>query len=126
MIIIAVGAVAVTKVKYASRKKVPPTAACQHLYISKCYELANYYLGFNAWNVTITSVSVDAFWVCWLYLVSENTVLSYSIFNAKRISFNYILVLAHSYVIILLKFWFQFSEDTLLTISAFDCFLYAH
>jgi len=64
MIIIAVGAVAaavaVTKVKYASRKKVPPTAACQHLYISKCYELANYYIGFNAWNVTITSVSVDA------------------------------------------------------------------
>ena len=49
----------VTKVKYASRKKAP--LACG-LYISKCYELANYYLGFNSWSISITSVLMLIDW----------------------------------------------------------------
>lgn len=42
------------KVKYVCRKK---EVEALPLYVCKCYELANYYLGFNAWNTSIASMT---------------------------------------------------------------------
>jgi len=54
-------------VKFASRKKEAQTSG---LYVSKCYELANYYLGFNTWNTSIASVIVHTDWSCSAYSMS--------------------------------------------------------
>ena len=43
------------QVKYARRKKTDWDD--RPLYVTKCYELANHYLGFNGWSSKIISVS---------------------------------------------------------------------
>ena len=50
------------QIKYASRKKV---AENKPLYITKCMELANHYLGFNGWNSKIISVMHHLQWLFW-------------------------------------------------------------
>jgi RAD52 motif-containing protein 1 len=44
------------RVKYASRKK---SVKSVHLYISKCYELANFYLGFNGYCTSVLMMKCE-------------------------------------------------------------------
>lgn len=47
------------QMKYATRKA--STDVQQPLYYTKCYELINYYLGFNSWTTAVQSVSRYSF-----------------------------------------------------------------
>ena len=46
------------QITYAKRKK--EVGEKRTLHFSKCQELANYYLGFNGWSVTMKYVSVES------------------------------------------------------------------
>ena len=46
------------QITYAKRKK--EVGEKRTLHLSKCQELANYYLGFNGWSVTMKYVSVES------------------------------------------------------------------
>ena len=46
------------QITYAKRKK--EVGEKRPLHFSKCQELANYYLGFNGWSVTMKYVSVES------------------------------------------------------------------
>ncbi|CAL1538724.1 unnamed protein product [Lymnaea stagnalis] len=46
------------KVDYAKRKKISENDK-QVLYITQCYDLANFYLGFNGWSSAIKQLTVD-------------------------------------------------------------------
>lgn len=47
------------QMKYATRKASADSR--QPLYYTKCYELVNYYLGFNSWTTSVQLVSRDGF-----------------------------------------------------------------